>query len=134
MSRKLRAAGYFRISQEGGKGDLLEAPKIYRRQIERHAAELGCEFDPEQDLFSDIDVSGGVAPPDRGGFAEWHARNQEWDLLIVPDVSRFSRDAASGHETANRLLAEGIRVEFVDRKASTARPLSGGSPSGSTFR
>jgi hypothetical protein len=37
-------------------------------------------------------------------------------VLIVPNVSRFSRDVESGTAVANRLLAEGVRIEFVDRK------------------
>jgi DNA invertase Pin-like site-specific DNA recombinase len=116
MARKPRAAGYFRISAENGRGDALEAPAIYKDQIARHAADLGAEHDPDQDCFADVNVSGGVDPLLRGGFEAWHGRNQEWDLLIVPTVARFSRDVESGTAVANRLLAEGVRIEFVDRR------------------
>jgi hypothetical protein len=70
MARKPRAAGYFRISAENGRGEALEAPAIYKDQIARHAAEVGAEFDPERDCFADIDVSGGTHPLVRGGFGE----------------------------------------------------------------
>jgi site-specific DNA recombinase len=114
--RQLRAAGYFRISRENGRGDALEAPNIYKSQIAHHATELNCIHSPDSDTFADVNVSGGVNPLLRGGFDEWYRRNGEFDLLIVPTVARFSRDVESGTAVANRLHAEGIRVEFIDRR------------------
>src|SRR6266540_2911503 len=115
-AKRRRAAGYFRVSKarEG-----MQAPAIYRKQIEGWAkATRGVRLG---EVFQDIDVSGRrgtVRPAFERMLAE--ARDGEFDLIIVPKLSRFGRSVSHVTTVLGELEDLGVSVRFLDLDVDTS--------------
>ncbi len=119
-TKRRRAAGYLRVSKarEG-----MEAPAIYREQIEAWAkATPGIRLG---EIYQDIDLSGRRGAKVRPAFERMltAARAGEFDLIIVPKLSRFGRSVPHVTTVLEELEELGVAVRFLDLDVDTSTPM-----------
>lgn len=114
-------AGYFRVSLAR---DDMHAPQIYQGEIERYCNYKNWAL---KETFSDIDLSGYVRSPVRPGLEELKRRRTEFEAVVVPKLSRFSRSMSELIRLFDFFEASGVSLVFldlnVDMKTSQGRLL-----------
>jgi site-specific DNA recombinase len=113
MPQRKRAAGYLRVSQAR---DGMMADKIYRQEIESYAAAYSYRL---VQVFGDLDYSGRKGSKARPGFTEMLRRCREFDLLIVPKLSRFGRSMRDNLAAYDQLEDAGVGLVFLDLRIDT---------------
>jgi len=110
-----RAAGYYRVSTAR---DGMKAPEIYQGQIKEYASFLKNEV---VEVFEDIDYSGRKGAKERPGFTKMMAAAErgEFDIVIVPTLSRFGRNMRSNLAAYDRLEDLGIAMAIFDLRMDT---------------
>ena len=109
-----RAAGYLRVSNME---DDKESPDDYKRQIQQACDRADLEL---VEVFEDLDVSGGVPPRDRPEFGRYWERRKEFDALVIPNLTRFSRDTADATAMTKVLRKEDIPLVVWDFPVDTS--------------
>jgi site-specific DNA recombinase len=103
----VRAAAYARFSTDKQRDASIDDQlRNCRRWAERHGAEVAA-------VFEDRGVSG--ASKDRPGFKDMLAAAESgaFDVLLVDDLSRLSRDDVETKQTIRRFKFRGLRIVGV---------------------
>ncbi len=102
----MKAVAYVRVSRED------ENPENQRYAIKEYAARHGVEI---VKCFQDVGVSGGVPVFERPGFRKLlrFADREGVRVLIIYDLTRFSRSFYDGLTAFHRLLKDGWSVITV---------------------
>jgi len=112
----LRAVAYIRVSRED------ENPENQRHAIKEYAARHGVEI---VKWYEDVGVSGGVPVFQRPGFRKLlrFADKERVRVLIIYDLTRFSRSFYDGLTAFHRLLQDGWSVITVAGVSPFSIPL-----------
>ncbi len=116
----MRAAIYTRYSSENQREASLEdQERVCRAEADR----LGY---PVVRVFKDAALSGQLSEEQRPGFAAMQdaARRKEFDVLIVDDTSRLSRNAGDSMKIQDRLRFLGVGLITRDGVNTVANPKS----------
>lgn len=106
----LRLADYRRVSVVGDRGgETFHSPDVQSAANRRTAERLGGVV---VGTYEDLDVSGAIAPSSRAGLGQAldDVRAGLLDGILVYDLSRWSRDTASGLAELQAIAAAGGRV------------------------
>lgn len=106
-----RAAGYLRVSTYH---DGKQAPEHYRDAINRY---VDANDHLLVETFEDLDFSG--RDQNRPAFQELLGRRKEFDLIVVPRLSRFGRNMRQNLEIYDLLEEEGIGLVCIDLGVDT---------------
>jgi DNA invertase Pin-like site-specific DNA recombinase len=111
-----RAVGYVRVSTAR---DDMHAPAMYEQQIRSYARGKGLSV---KRIYADIDFSGRRGARTRPEFESLlnDAEADNYDVLIVPKLSRFGRSAKDNLVAFDRLEAAGVRMVFLDLDMDTS--------------
>lgn len=94
--KKKKAAGYIRVSRMGPKQkwDDKESPHTQLNAIKKYCEFKGYELDEENDIYEDLDYSGGndKRPDFQRLFADIKRKRKDIDVIVVYNLSRFARD------------------------------------------
>ncbi|GEM_PF-5437555 len=107
------AAGYLRVSQAR---DGMLADSIYRQEIEGYASAYGYRL---AEVFADLDFSGRKGSKARPAFTTMLERRDEFDLIIVPKLSRFGRSMKDNLAAYDVLEGSGVGIAFLDLRMDT---------------
>jgi site-specific DNA recombinase len=107
------AAGYLRVSQAR---DGMLADSIYRQEIEGYASAYGYRL---VEVFADLDFSGRKGAKARPAFTTMLERRDEFDLIIVPKLSRFGRSMKDNLAAYDLLEGSGVGIAFLDLRMDT---------------
>ena len=98
--------GYMRVSSS------FEEKKERNQSFDRQLMILREKGVEEQNIFQDR-ISGGVSTKDRPQFDKMMSILKKGDMIIVTEMSRFSRSLQDLIETVNKLTAKKIGVTFL---------------------
>ena len=98
--------GYMRVSTS------FEEKKERNQSFDRQLMILREKGMEEQNIFQDR-ISGGVSTKDRPQFDKMMSILKKGDMIIVTEMSRFSRSLQDLIETVNKLTAKKIGVTFL---------------------
>ena len=98
--------GYMRVSTS------FEEKKERNQSFDRQLMILREKGVEEQNIFQDR-ISGGVSTKDRPQFDKMMSILKKGDMIIVTEMSRFSRSLQDLIETVNKLTAKKIGVTFL---------------------
>ena len=119
MTEPIRAAGYIRVSTEDQRKHGWNLGDD-RERIERTVAERGW---PLHAIYDDGGLQGD--DPTRPGFTRMLAEADEFDVLIMRDLDRFSRRLAIYAAAVDDLLEAGVALyEFEGDGGTGLRPLN----------
>lgn len=126
MIMNKRAFAYARKSKEDKDDPKWSIPTQIER-IRESAERRGETF---AGAFEDRDVSGARPFAERPGWTALEAQLQSGDVVIVNDLSRFSRDTDTAKHKLSDLADRGVEVvalgiEGIDRKSADGRMLLG---------
>ena len=112
----IRAVGYIRVSMAR---DEMHAPEMYTQQVRDYAKRTKLKVGR---VFADIDMSGRRGSRTRPEFEALLAAADagEFDVLIVPKLSRFGRSAKDNLIGFDRLEAADVRMVFLDLDMDTS--------------
>ena len=104
--------GYARVSTvtQAREGESLEAQ---RRQVTSYAASKGYEL-PEENLFVEAGVSGGIEFQERPEGAKLLEKMVSGDMVIFPKLDRAFRNTRNALNVLHDLKGRGISVHFID--------------------
>jgi len=91
----------------------MSAPEMYRAEIKQYADAYSYKVE----LFEDIDFTGRTQA--RPAFRQMLERRADFDLVIVPKLSRFGRNMKQNLETYDLLESDGIGLAFLDLRVDT---------------
>ena len=109
----MRVAAYARFSSAMQREASLEDQL---RNCRAHAARMGW---PAPEEFTDAAISG--SRDDRPAYRRMLARAAEFDVILVDDLSRLSRDSVEAARVLRRMAFHGVRVVGVSDGTDTAR-------------
>jgi DNA invertase Pin-like site-specific DNA recombinase len=115
-TKGIRAVGYIRVSMAR---DEMHAPEMYAQQVRDYAKRTKLRVGR---VFGDIDMSGRRGSRTRPEFEAMlaSAAAGEFDVLIVPKLSRFGRSAKDNLIAFDKLEAAGVRMVFLDLDMDTS--------------
>ncbi len=109
----MRTAAYARYSSENQRAASIDDQL---RNIRAYCARLGW---PEPVVYSDEAISG--ARNDRPGYRRLLSDAQRYDVILVDDLSRLSRDSVEAQTVIRRMTFAGVRVIGVSDGLDTGR-------------
>ncbi len=107
-------AGYFRVSQAR---DDMNAPEIYRHEIERYCAYKGVEL---ARIYSDIDYSGWRGARTRPALERLVTDRHSYSAVVIPKLSRFGRSVSQLVSLFDVFDGDGIALVFLDMNIDTS--------------
>ncbi len=104
--------GYVRVSTvtQAREGESLEAQ---RRQVMSYAASKGLEL-PEENVFVEAGVSGGVEFQERPEGGRLFGLLAQGDLIVFPKLDRAFRNTRNALNVLHDLKERGVSVHFID--------------------
>jgi site-specific DNA recombinase len=109
----MRTAAYARYSSDSQREASLEDQL---RNCRAYCARMGW---PDPVVFQDAAISGARA--DRPGYKALQDRATEFDVIVVDDLSRLSRDSVECQRAVRRLTFSGVRLVGVSDGVDTGR-------------
>lgn len=112
---KIKILGYIRVPNNEDNRESNNSREHQRQAIEKYVAEkfYGCEY--ELDICEDV-CSGRSPFSKRDGYMQIlpSMLSGEYDVLVLKNISRFSRSPACCVDELARLAAVGVKVSFID--------------------
>ncbi|GAA5075679.1 recombinase family protein [Lysobacter panacisoli] len=109
----MRTAAYARYSSDQQRAASLED------QLRNCRAYCERQGWPEPTIYTDAAISG--ARLDRPGYRALLAKAERYDVILVDDLSRLSRDSVEAQRQVKRLTFAGVRLIGVSDGVDTAR-------------